>query len=156
MKMLNEMKRFFGKNLKSVKSSVRILSFTILYLLVFFGVFAYFVRYINSLASKEAATSPLQLATIAAALGGLILVGAFYNKEAPLERELRNAAKLLLGAAVSFTVTFLLLEYVSLIKSPTLNFGEWLVVIAAGFAIVTGGITLCLGLVYIIELIRKL
>jgi hypothetical protein len=51
--------------------------FGFLYPVVVAGIFVYFIRYISSLVNHEPAQSPLELAAVAAALGGLILLGAF-------------------------------------------------------------------------------
>ncbi len=114
-----------------------------------FGTTAWFINYIASLSKGPAGavgTSPLELAGVTAALGGLILVGAFYrgkdDNATPIENEhtndLRLVGKLILSASAVFIISFFLIEYVRLITSETLSWAEWFYVVvtdvAAGLA----------------------
>lgn len=139
-----------------IESTLVPIFLAVLYSLVAVGIVAYFLRYISALVTREPTPSPLQLATVAAALGGLILIGAFYKEKSPIEPELKRIAKLFLGAAVSFIIVFLLLQAVSMIKSPTLGWAEWLLVVMTGISITAAGITLCLALIFLIRVIRHL
>ncbi len=120
-------KRIFT-NLGSILES---LLMAILYPVVAAGIVIYFVHYMGSLITHEPAQSPLELAGVAAALGGFILLSAFFKEGVPLEAELRRIAKLFLGVVVSLTVLFFVFEMATTMKSPTLGLGEWSVIIAA-------------------------
>lgn len=140
---------------KRIWSTLESVLFVVLYPVVAAGIIVYFVRYMGSLVTREPAHSPLELATIAAALGGLILLGAFYRENKPLGPELKKIAKLFLGAAVSLTVLFFLFEMVASMQS-TLGLGEWLVIVVTWAAMLVAGLSLGLALVLLIGVIRQL
>lgn len=142
----------------------RLLNFLsgLLYVLIAVGVLAYFITYIKSLVTHESVASPLNLAGIAATIGGLILVGAFYkekggtNEELALGGELRRIAKFFLGAAVSLTIAFLLFEAVRLMNSPSLTWSDWLLIYVDAIAIAVAGGTLSFALARLARVIPRL
>lgn len=134
----------------------------ILYPTLGIGTLAYFILYIKSLVTQVPVASPLDLAGVAGAIGGLILVGAFYKEkgssqeELAIGKKLKRIAKYFLEAAVSFTIAFLLLQAVSLINSETLSWGEWILVYLTSISMAVAGVALCLALTFLIRVIRYL
>lgn len=113
-----------------------------------FGILAYIIHYIISLAEHEQpVVSPIGLAAVTATLGGLILVGAFYKEDqTDLGRSLKSSAKALLGSSVFFITAFLLLEAALYITEPV---PQWLITLFAVFSdivIALAGVTLAFAL----------
>ncbi len=139
-----------------------------LYALIVVGVVAYVYRYIGALVKGNPVDSPLQLASIAAALGMFILIGAFYreksvegqkpleNGKLPLHSRLRRAAKLFLAAAASFTIVFLLLEAVVGVGDAELEFAHWILIGFTSLSIVIAGISFSMALASLVTVIRHL
>jgi hypothetical protein len=112
------------------------------------GSIAWFINYIVSLAdlaTRKTATSPIELAAVTAALGGLILVGAFYRDKKDttqdVDREhtsdLRIVGKFTVLSSACFIITFFLVEYARLITTPTLSaFDGFMIIIADVAAII--------------------
>jgi len=132
-----------------------------------FGTIAWFINYIASLADltgRQQATSPIELAAVTAALGGLILVGAFYRgkneRVTPEEREhtkdLKLIGKLIVLSSACFIIAFFLIEYVRVITSPTLSPIEWFYVIVTDVVAAIAGLTISIALSLLVTIIRFL
>ena len=131
-----------------------------------FGSIGYIIHYfIGSLANKEAVTSPIEIAGIAATLGGLVLVGAFYKErkqganEVDLAhtKDLKCIGKQILFSASCFIIAFFALEYLRLLPpSEPLSFVENLYVYATDFAILFGGISLSIAVSFLIVVVWSL
>jgi hypothetical protein len=132
-----------------------------------FGTVAWFVSYIASLADVETqhpATSPLTLAAVTAALGGLILVGAFYrgknegatDVEKEHTKDLKVVGKLIVLSSACFIITFFLIEYVRLITSPTLSGLEQFYVIITDIAAGVAGLSISVALSMLVTILRFL
>ena len=151
----------------------------ILYPLILAGVALYFLRYFSSLKNGESVESPLTLAMVAVTLGGFILLGAFYKERSerqdepqvqkavsnePLSgKELKRVAKLFLGAAICFVVTFLMVPALGMPKSPGGQFtnvltqvGTCLIMIVAAVAIGGALIAFTMAIVSLANIIRKM
>jgi hypothetical protein len=73
-----------------------------------------------------------------------------------LAEKLKNTAKYLLGAAVSYTIAFLLFECVKINPEETISIISLIMIIATDIAIVIAGGTLATGLVMLVNLIGVL
>ena len=128
------------------------------------GTVAYIAHYVASLANREQVTSPIDLAGVTAALGGLILIGAFYKgkdwfatrEEKERTKDLKLIGKLVLLSSACFIIAFFLIEYVRLITSPTLSPLDWFFVITADMAIVIAGVSISIALSLLVTLTRFL
>jgi len=131
------------------------------------GTIAWFIHYIVSLANvanHQQATSPIELAAVTAALGGLILVGAFYrgkNEHAtPKEKEhtgdLKLVGRLIVVSSACFIIAFFLIEYVRTITSPTLSSIQWLYVIGTDVAALIACLTVSVALSILVTIVRFL
>jgi hypothetical protein len=132
-----------------------------------FGTIAWFINYIASLANvanRQLATSPIELAAVTAALGGLILVGAFYRgkneRATPEEREhtedLKLVGKLIVASSSCFIITFFLIEYVRIITSPTLSPIELFYVIVTDVAAAIAVLSISVALSLLVTIVRFL
>jgi len=132
-----------------------------------FGTIAWFINYIASLANvanHQQAISPIELAAVTAALGGLILIGAFYRgkneRTTPEEREhtgdLKLVGKLIVASSACFIIAFFLIEYVRIITSPTLSPIEWFYVIVTDVAAATACVTVSVALSILVTIVRFL
>lgn len=134
--------------------------FSLFIILLVSAMLVYFYRYISSLVQLQLTDSPLTLSAISIALGGFILLGAFYQDKSLAEearnKELKKIAKLFLGAGVSFVITFLLLNWVHEIKSQQLTLLEWAVVYSTAFVMAAAGVCLSGGLVLLVRYIWRL
>lgn len=152
-KLKSSTKQELIEALKSIPSAIL---GVIVFLFSFVGVVAYFLKYMPSLrsldASKAIPPSPIELAGISATIGGLILIGAFYKESKDGEDTgqgslLKLTAKLFLGAAISFVIMFLSLEYLSILPAEEkLSFMNWVAVIVVDISMAIGGFTLSIGL----------
>ena len=131
-------------------------SFQLLYMLIVVGILVYVIRYIDSLVHDKPVDSPLQLALVASALGGFILLGAFYGQTPAVRIHLKRIAKSFLAAAISFIMVYLLLNIVHLMKSPTLSWIDQAIVYAAAFFITSASVSFALALVWLTRILRKL
>ena len=86
-----------------------------------FGSMSWFIRYVSTLTKTPSQTqviSPIDIAGITATLGGLVLVGAFYeaNQISPENKEitqaLKRVGKEILVSSVCFIIIFFMLEYI--------------------------------------------
>lgn len=132
-----------------------------------FGTVAWFVNYIASLAdlaNRQPVTSPITLAAVTAALGGLILVGAFYrgkneratDEERKHTEDLKLIGKLIVLSSACFIITFFLIEYVRLITSPTLSCLEQFYVIITDIAAAVAVLSVSVALSLLVTIVRFL
>jgi hypothetical protein len=164
---------------KSWFSTTRIIP-AALYPIILVGVAVYFIKYFLFLHGGEQVDSPLTLAAIAVALGGFILLGAFYierprgqkvlNRRLVSADELKRIAKFFLGSAISFVISFLMLgtlavmptsppssgSFTQAVETACLTVGEWLVVIVSAVAIGAAMYTFSIALVSLLNIIRKM
>ena len=148
--------KIISKILPWLKDTLVAVAIGTLYTLSSLGVMVYFINYIISLANDKPTVSPLEIAATSGGLCGLILLGAFYQKGSPIEHRLKLAAKLLLGATISFVIAFFLLELIVSVKSEILNPAEWTLVIVTNLVIAIGGLSLIVALINVISMLRKL
>jgi len=106
-----------------------------LYPIIVLGVAVYFLKYFVSFHGGEPVESPLTFATLSVAMGGFILLGAFYKEGHPEQskselpkmpnrisaNELKRIAKLFLGSALSFVIIFLMFETLSMLPNSSPN-----------------------------------
>jgi len=132
-----------------------------------FGTYTWFINYIVSLANvtnRQQTASPIELAAVTAALGGLILVGAFYRgkneRATPAEREhtkdLKLVGKLIIASSACFIIAFFLIEYVRIITSPTLSPLEWSYVIVTDVVAAIACIAVSVALSLLVTIVRFL
>lgn len=143
---------------QSQKSLVTILVNTclrLLYVLIVVGLFAYFVHYIDSLVHNRPVESPLQLALVSTALGGFILLGAFYGDTPQQRLRLKKIAKLFLGAAIAFTVSYLLILVLHGMNPPSLGPIEWFLVVVTSIALGVAAFLFAAAVVYLLNLLLR-
>lgn len=128
-----------------------------------FGSISWFIRYVSTLTKLPSQTqviSPIDIAGITATLGGLVLVGAFYeaNQISPENKEitqaLKRVGKEILVSSVCFIIIFFMLEYIRIINTATLNPVQRIYVIAADFFAVFGILFLSIAMGNLITIIR--
>jgi len=128
-----------------------------------FGSLKWFIQYVSILTkipSQTQVISPIEIAGITATLGGLVLVGAFYeaNQNLPEKKEitqaLKRVGKTILFSSVCFIIIFFMLEYIRIINTETLNSVQWIYVIAADFFAVFGILSLSIAMGNLITIIR--
>ena len=136
------------------------LFFQALYVLIVVGILAYLIKYIDALVHNKPVESPLQLALAATALGGFILIVAFYEREGDyeqkLKKELKRVAKFFLAAAVSFIIAYLLLFVIQSLNSPTLGPLDWFLGVFTAASMVSAAIFFAQALVELISILRNL
>ena len=124
------------------------------------GGLLYFIKYIQSFTSKEPIESPLALAAVATALGGFILLGAFYKGEnedsSSIAKRLRSLAKLFLGSSVLFVLAFLFLYLVASTKTNDINIVQWIVIVLTNTIFLIGILLLSFGLALLAKTIPDL
>jgi hypothetical protein len=130
------------------------------------GTIAWFVHYIATLANtpnQVQAISPIELAGVTAALGGLVLIGAFYkekdehadNEKKERTKSLKRVGKLALFSSACFMVTYFLLEYVRIVTGP-LSPLDWFFVVITDFAAIFAGLSLSVALSLLVTIVRFL
>jgi hypothetical protein len=126
-----------------------------------FGSISWFIRYVSTLTkipSQTQVISPIDIAGITATLGGLVLVGAFYEANQIERKEiaeaLKRVGKEILVSSVCFIIIFFMLEYIRIINTPTLNPVQSIYVVAADFFAVFGILSLSIAMGNLITIIR--
>lgn len=131
----------------------------LLFAMIAVGALAYTLHYILTLVPNStigATPSPIDLAGVSGTIGSLLLVGVFVRSGNPMEKELKGIGKAFLGAAVGFTIAFLLIEWVRIDTSKTLNAWEWIMVVGSDLSIILAGVSLAVALVWLVKILPKL
>lgn len=131
----------------------------LLFVMIVGGALAYTLHYILSLvpnSSVGATPSPIDLAAVSGTIGSLLLVGVFVKSGNPMEKDLKGIGKAFLGAAVGFVIAFLLIEWVRIDTSKTLNVWEWMMAVGSDFSIILAGISLAVALTWLVKTLPKL
>jgi hypothetical protein len=96
--------------------------------LLIIGTTVYLIQYIGAFTSLKDFHPPFELAILSTALGGFLLTIAYHESRLQLNHWLKINARLFLGAAVSFTLVYILLFLIRSITSNPLRLVDWLAV----------------------------
>jgi ABC-type multidrug transport system fused ATPase/permease subunit len=128
------------------------------------GTFLYIWRLITRLDAQDelrsTSSSLLGLAGATLVIGGLILLWVFYKDRVDAERqtsgELKSAGKYLLAAAVGFTVSYFLAQFLllSYFNDDSLSHGIWSLVTA--ISLMVAGVALGAGFLNFITALTKI
>jgi uncharacterized protein with PQ loop repeat len=122
---------------------------------IFFGTIFYLIHYVGNAANPAQYTlsdTPVGIAGVIATIGGLVLVGAFYKAE----NQLKNVGKLLLTSASLFVISFFAMQYISLVKDTVLTGVDWFFIWSFDIAFLLDGISLAVGLGYLMAIIPSI
>jgi len=125
--------------------------------LLLIGVGIYYLKYLESMVTNSNFPSPLDLAILAATLGGFVLIGTFYDKAPEKIRiALKRSAKQLLTSAILFTLEFFLLLLASSITDKVLSWSDWIIVVVTSVIMAFTAYKFTDGLMMLVEIVREL
>ena len=119
----------------------------ILIVLAVLGTTIYLMQYLGSLVSLKDFHPPFELAIVSTALGGFLLTVAYHEGRPQLNHWLKINARLFLGAAVSFSLVYVLLFLISSITSDPLRLVDWLAIVLTDVILVTSAFLFSIALV---------